>query len=136
MWAASMQFTNFSAQNSGQTVNLVICVIAFIISVTWPIVVSIYLYKRHFTTNVNSMRYLYHDIFYLKISSLADEPKYFLYTIVKAARLFLYAFFIGLSINQSIIGPVILIFANLSDCVYIYFLDIYRDALYLATRII
>jgi len=131
-----MQFTNFSATSNGQIVNLIICASAFIISAGWPIVVTIYVFKKHFTTNVNSFRYLYHDLFYLKISSVADEPKYYLYTIMRAVRHLSYAVFIGLFINQSIIGPVILIFANVADSVFSFFLDIYREGIYLMTRIL
>lgn len=66
-----LQFTNFSGKG-GQAVNLVICVLAFIISIVWPIVVTIYTYRRHFTMNIKHFRYCYHDLYYLKISSVAD----------------------------------------------------------------
>lgn len=122
--------------SSGQIVNLIICVAALVFSGLWPVLVTIYVFKKHFTTNVNTFRYLYHDLFYLKISSVADEPKSYLYTIMKTIRLFIYASFIALSTNTSVIGPVILIFVNVADGIFAYFLDIYREDLYLATRII
>jgi hypothetical protein len=136
MWAALIQFTSFTAMTSGQVVNLIICVAAFIFSAVWPVGVTIYVFRKHFTTNVNSFRYLYHDLFYLKISSVADEPKSYLYTIMKTVRLFIYASFIALSTSNSIIGPVILIFVNVADGIFAYFLDIYREGIYLATRIV
>lgn len=86
--------------------------------------------------NVNHFRYCYHDIFYLKISSVADEPKYYLYVAVKFGKLLAYAIFIALFINQFIIGPVLLIFANIIEGTIAYFLKIYRSEYYLFTRII
>lgn len=44
--------------------------------------------------------------------------------------------FIALFVNQSIIGPVLLIAFNLADVINAYFLDIFRTGAYLFTRII
>lgn len=135
MWACMLQFTSFKGEG-GQKLNLVICILAFIISLAWPFVVIIYTYKRHFTTNVKHFLYLYHDLYYLKTSSLCDEPKSYMYTALKSARLLAYAIFIALFVNESVIGPVLLIFFNLIDGLAAFFLDIYRTAPYLLTRII
>lgn len=59
-----------------------------------------------------------------------------MYVGMRAMRLLAYAIFIALFVNQSIIGPVILIFFNLIEGSVAFFLDIYRNALYLLTRII
>jgi len=69
MWACMLQFTHFKAP-SNHVMSLVICIFAFVISILWPLVVNIYVYKRHSLMNVNQFRYLYHDIYYLKISSV------------------------------------------------------------------
>lgn len=71
MWACMLQFTSFQGDGS-KKVNLAICVLAFIISILWPVVVLIYTYRRHFTTNAKHFLYLYHDLYYLKTSSLCD----------------------------------------------------------------
>lgn len=131
-WACMIQFTSFQ----GNKLNLAICVLAFIFEIVWPVVVTIYTYRMHFTYNAKHFLYLYHDLFYLRISSLSDEPKTYLYVGMKALRLLSYAIFIGLFVNQSIIGPVILIFFNLLQGSVAFFLDIYRNALYLLTRIV
>jgi len=131
-----IQFTNFVKVTDGQIVNLIICILAFVIAIVWPFVVTIFTFRRHYTMNVNHFRYLYHDLYYLKISSVADEPKYYLYVGIKYGRLLAYAIFIGLFVNQSVIGPVILIFVNLAELLIAFFLDIYRKGLYLLTRII
>ena len=70
------------------------------------------------------------------MSSLSDRPKYYLYVAMKTGRLLAYAVFIGLFINQTIIGPVLLIFINLIDGCMAFFLNIYRTGPYLLTRII
>lgn len=135
MWACMIQFTSFEGEG-GKKLNLVICVLAFIISLAWPFVVVIYTYRRHFTTNVKHFLYLYHDLYYLKTSSLCDEPKSYMYVGMRASRLFAYAIFIALFVNQSVIGPVLLIFFNLVDGAVAFFLDIYRTAPYLLTRVL
>jgi hypothetical protein len=135
MWACMIQFTSFTA-SGGQVISLVICVLAFIVSICWPFVVTIFTYRRHYVMNVNHFRYCYHDLYYLKISSVADEPKYYLYVGLRFGKLFAYAIFIALFINQSIIGPVLLIFFNIIEGVIAYFLKIYRSGYYLFTRII
>lgn len=135
MWACMIQFTNFTGEG-GKKLNLAICIIAFIIAFLWPFAVTVY---TAFFTGVKYIKhsiYLYHDIYYLKISSVGDQPKFYLYTIVKTGRLLAYAVFIGLFVNQSIIGPVLLIFVNLIDGLISYFLDIYRTGAYLLTRLI
>ena len=71
MWACMLQFTDFEGQG-GQVVNLVICVLAFVISILWPFVVTIYIYRRHFTTNAKHFLFLYHDLMYLKTTSLCN----------------------------------------------------------------
>lgn len=109
MWACMVQFTSFE----GNKLNLAICVLAFIVGTLWPLIVTIYTYRKHFTTNVKHFLYLYHDLFYLKTSSLCNEPKSYMYVGMRAMRLLAYAIFIALFVNQSIIGPVILIFFNL-----------------------
>ncbi len=134
MWACMLQFTNFNS-NFGSPISLVICVFAFAVSLIWPFVVTIYTYRSHFTMNVNHFRYLYHDIYYLKISSVADEPKFYLYVCVRFGKAFLYTVFIALFINQNVIGPVILLLANLIEAAMAYFIKIYRSPFYLFTRI-
>ena len=135
MWACMLQFTSFSGKG-GQAVNLVICILAFIVALVWPMVVTIYTYRRHFTMNIKHFRYCYHDLYYLKISSVADEPKYYLYVALRFGKYLAYAIFIGLFVNQTIIGPVLLIFVNIVEAVIAYFLHIYRKGFYLYTRII
>jgi len=130
-----MQFTNFVGDGS-KKVNLVICILAFGFAFIWPFVVTIYNYYVHATTNAKHFLYLYHDIYYLKMSSLSDQPKYYLYVVMKTGRLLAYAVFIALFINQSIIGPVLLIFINLIDGAISFFLDIYRTGAYLLTRLL
>jgi len=111
-WACLQQFTSFVSE-SAQVINLVICVAAFVVTLLWPLVVVIYTYVKHNRMHVNHFRYAYHDIYYLKISSVADDPRSYLYVGVKYARILAYAVFIALFINQQIIGPVILIIVNL-----------------------
>ena len=132
VWACLLQFTNFS----GPTLNLIICAAAFTVALVWPIVTTIYIYRRHFTTNAKSFLFLYHDMLYLRTSSLCDEPKSYLYVGIRAGKLLAYAVFIGLFVNNSIIGPVLLIFYNLIDGAISIFLGIYRSTVYLMTRII
>ena len=135
MWACMIQFTNFTGEGS-KKLNLAICIIGFIIAFVWPFAVTIY---TAFFTGVKYIKhsiYLYHDIYYLKISSVGDQPKFYLYTLVKTGRLLAYAIFIGLFVNQSIIGPVLLIFVNLIDGLISFFLDIYKTGAYLLTRLI
>lgn len=136
MWACMLQFTHFKAAGGGQAVNLLICVLAFSFSIVWPFAVTIYTYRKHYVMSVNHFRYSYHDLYFLKISSVADEPKYYLYVGVRFGKLLGYAIFIALFINQSIIGPVLLIFFNIIEGVVAYFLEIYRSAYYLFTRIV
>lgn len=112
MWACFMQFTDFQA-TGGQVVSLIVCVAAFIVAIIWPIVATVYTYRSHFVVNINHFRYLYHDLYYLKISSVADQPKYYLYVLVRFCKIFAYAVFIALFISNTIIGPVILIFVNI-----------------------
>lgn len=71
MWACMLQFTNFKA-NGAQVVSLVISLFAFAISILWPLIMTIYTYRQHYVMNVNHFRYCYHDLYYLKISSVAD----------------------------------------------------------------
>lgn len=71
MWACMLQFTNFDATGV-HVMSLVLCALSFIISILWPLVLNIYVYKRHSQMNVNQFRYLYHDIYYLKISSVGE----------------------------------------------------------------
>lgn len=130
-----LQFTSFQGEGS-MILNLIICILAFTIAVLWPFVVTIYTFRKHFTTNVKHFLYLYHDIYYLKTSSLADKPKFYLYVGIRTVRLFSYAIFIAILVNQSIIGPVLLIFINLVDAAVSFFLKIYRTGAYLLTRII
>lgn len=59
-----------------------------------------------------------------------------MYTAMRASRLLAYAIFIALFVNQSVIGPVLLIFFNLVDGAVAFFLDIYRTAPYLLTRVL
>lgn len=135
MWACMLQFTNFTGDGSLK-VNLACCVLAFIIDFVWPIFTTIYTYKLHFTTNVKHFLYLYHDMYYLKTPSLCDQPKSYLYYVLRAIRLLAYAVFIALFVNQSVIGPVLLIFFNLVDAAVAYFLNIYRTSAYLLTRLL
>lgn len=132
MWACMLQFTNFS----GPVLNLIICVLAFVIAVLWPVFVTIYIYKKHFTTNAKHFLFLYHDLMYLKTSSLCDNPKSYLYIGIRMGKLLAYAIFIALFVNNSIIGPVLLIFYNLIDAAIAVFLKIYHSSIYLLTRII
>ena len=113
MWACLLQFSAFQQSNGGQAFNLAVCVFFFIFYLVWPFIITIYTYRRHFTMNVNHFIYLYHDIYYLKISSVADEPKYYLYVSLRFLKYFAYAVFISMLIYQSIIGPVLLIFFNI-----------------------
>ena len=108
----------------------------FTFYLVWPFVITIYTYRRHFTMNVNHFIYLYHDIYYLKISSVADEPKYYLYVCLRFLKYFAYAVFISMLIYQSIIGPVLLIFFNIIEAAISYFLEIYRSSFYLFTRVL
>ncbi len=55
---------------------------------------------------------------------------------MRFGKLFAYAVFIALFINQSIIGPVLLIFFNIIEGVIAYFLKIYRSGYYLFTRVV
>lgn len=55
---------------------------------------------------------------------------------MRFGKLFAYALFIALFINQSIIGPVLLIFFNIIEAVIAYFLKIYRSGYYLFTRVL
>jgi hypothetical protein len=48
----------------------------------------------------------------------------------------MYAIFIGLFVNQNIIGPVILLLLNIIEASMAYFIKIYRSPFYLFTRII
>jgi hypothetical protein len=135
VWGCLLQFTNFSGEG-GMVVNLVICVLAFAIVLLWPMAVTIYTYRRHFTTNAKHFLFLYHDFFYLKTSSLCDDPKSYLYIGIRAGKLLAYAVFIALFVNNSIIGPVLLIFYNLIDGAVAFLLNIYRTGFYLLTRIL
>lgn len=130
-----INFTDFQS-NGGQVISLIICILALVVSIVWPFVVTIYTYRRHYVMNVNHFRYCYHDLYYLKISSVADEPKSYLYVGIRFGKLLAYAIFIALFINQSIIGPVLLIFFNIIEGVMAYFLKIYRSSYYLFTRIV
>jgi hypothetical protein len=130
-----IQFTNFKGTGN-QVISLIICVAAFITAVVWPFVVTIYTYRKHFTMNINHFRYCYHDLYYLKISSVADEPKFYFYVGIRFGKYLAYAIFIAFFINQSIIGPVLLIFFNIIEATITYFLKIYRSGYYLFTRIV
>ena len=55
---------------------------------------------------------------------------------IRAGKLLAYAIFIALFVNNSIIGPVLLIFYNLIEGAVAIFLDIYRTGFYLLTRIL
>lgn len=132
VWACMIQFTNFS----GPVINLIICVLAFVIAVLWPVVITVYIYRKHFTTNAKHFLFLYHDMMYLKTSSLCDNPKSYLYIGFRTGKLLAYAVFIALFVNNSIIGPVLLIFYNLIDSAIAVFLKIYHSSFYLLTRII
>lgn len=112
MWAAMIQFTSFTASNGTQRLDLALCILAFVISILWAVFVMSYTYSQHDGMTVNHFLYQYEDVFYLKTSSLADESKYYLYIGVRFGRLLIYAIFIALFIQQNIIGPIILIFAN------------------------
>jgi hypothetical protein len=136
MWAVMIQFTSFKRSAEGQSLNLAACVLALIFGIIWPLAVTIYTYKQHKIMNVSTFRYLYHDMYYLKISSVADEPKSYIYVAIKYTKLLAYAIFIGLFVNQSIIGPIILIFINFTEGLIAYFLSIYRETLYMLTRVV
>ena len=73
---------------------------------------------------------------YLKTTSLCNEPKSYLYIGIRTGRLLAYAIFIALFVNNSIIGPVLLIFYNLIHGAVALFLDIFQTGFYLLTRII
>lgn len=132
-WACFLQFTSFEA-DSGEVINLIICVIAFVVIVLWPFFVVLYTNRQHNRMNVNHFRYAYHDMYYLKISSVADDRKYYLYYLIRHSRIFAYALFIGLFVNEEIIGPVILIIISLIEMAYIFLLDVFRSQFYLFTR--
>jgi hypothetical protein len=120
MWASFLQFYNFNATDGREGLNLAICIIAFVISLIWPIFVMIYTYRRHFKLNVNHFLYLYEDIYYRKISSVADNIKYYTYIAIRFGRYLFYGIFIALFINHEVIGPVILILVNLIELIYVF----------------
>jgi len=136
MWASMLQFTNFSAADGKQGIVLTLCIISFIISIVWPIFIMIYTYQRRDSINILIKNYLYEDIFYLKADSVGSKPSYYLYIGLRFGRLLIYAIFIALFILQSIIGPVILILANLIEILVIYHLDIYQYGLYLFFKLL
>ena len=136
MWACMQQFTDFTSDSGGQRFNLVLCVIVFVVALIWPFFVTIYIYRKHFTTNAKHFLFLYHDLMYLRTPSLCDQPKSYLYIGIRAGRLLAYAVFIALFVNNSIIGPVLLIFYNLIMGAVAFFLDIFQSGFYLLTRIL
>jgi hypothetical protein len=130
-----MQFHNFEASTGEMRLNLVLCIVSFLISLIWPIFVIIYTYRQHSAINVEHSMYLYNDIFYRKISSLAEKGTYYMYIAVRFGRYLIFVLFIGVFIFQSIIGPVILLAVTLLEIIYILKFEVYRDKLYLLVKI-
>ena len=116
--------------------NLALCIASFVISLIWPVFVMVYTYHQHLVINVEHFLYLYNDIYYRKISSIADETSYYLYIAVRFGRYFFYALFIAVFVYQNIIGPVILMAVSILEIIYIVNFDIYRDKVYLMFKII
>ncbi len=116
--------------------NLALCIAAFVISLVWPVFVMVYTYHQHYVINVEHFLYLYNDIYYRKISSIAEKTSYYLYIAVRFGRYFFYAVFIAVFIFQNIIGPVILMAATLLEIIYIINFKIYRDKVYLMFKLI
>lgn len=112
MWSSFIQFSSFNGSTGEMRFNLAICIFSFMISLVWPIFVMIYTYRQHFVMNVEYFMYLYNDIYYRRISSIADKTRYYVYIGVRFGRYFCYALFIAVFIYQSIIGPVFLLTIN------------------------
>ena len=96
----------------------------------------VYTYYQHLVINVEHFLYLYNDIYYRKISSIADETSYYLYIAVRFGRYLFYALFIAVFVYQNIIGPVILMAVSILEIIYIVNFNIYRDKVYLMFKII
>lgn len=116
--------------------NLALCISAFVISIIWPVFVMVYTYHQHLVINVEHFLYLYNDIYYRKISSIAEKTSYYLYIAVRFGRYFFYALFIAVFIYRDIIGPIILIAFTLVEIIYILKFKVYRDKLYLIFKLI
>jgi hypothetical protein len=113
MWASFIQFYYFSGPTAEMRLNLALCIASFIISLVWPVVVMIYTYHQHLVINVEHFLYLYNDIYYRRISSIADKTSYYMYIAVRFGRYFFFALFIAVFVFQAVIGPVILLAATI-----------------------
>lgn len=136
VWASFLQFFNFDGNTGAMRLNLALCIFSFIISILWPIFVMIYTYRQHLVINVEHFMYLYNDIYYRKISSLAEKASYYMYIAVRFGRYFFYALFIAVFIFRSTIGPVILLAVTFLEIIYVLKFKVYRDKLYLLLKII
>lgn len=134
IWCGLLQFQYYSTNVSiasisleTQVINLIITMVAFVGSTVWPFFVMIYTWNRHKHLNLNHFHYLYDDIFYRRISSLADEVQSYLYIGIRFGRLFLYTILVALLMRQPIVGPVLLIFANVLEGIIVFVLQVYRN---------
>ncbi len=96
----------------------------------------VYTYDQHLVINVEHFLYLYNDIYYRKISSIANKTSSYLYIVVRFGRYFFYALFIAVFVYQNIIGPVILLAVSILEIIYIVNFSVYRDNVYLMFKII
>lgn len=136
MWASFIQFHEFDGSTAEMRLNLTLCIFAFVISLIWPVFVMVYTYRQHLVINVEHFLYLYNDIFYRKISSIADKTSYYLYIAVRFGRCFFYALFIAVFIFQNIITPSILLAATVLEIIYVVKFKTFRDKIYLTFKII
>lgn len=109
MFSSFIQFHDFYGDTSAMRANLALCIAAFVISLIYPIFVMVYTYHQHLVLNVEHFLYLYNDIYYRKISSIADKSSFYIYIAIRFGRYLFFALFIAIFIFQDIIAPVILL---------------------------
>jgi hypothetical protein len=107
-------------------IELSLCVIAFIISIIWPFVVVFFTYRMNVFKYSSEFMYKYEDIYFMKIETISENKiKYYIYVFLRFFRYLVMALFINAFTDYQIVAPIILIFINLVEIIYVVALRIF-----------
>jgi hypothetical protein len=129
MWAALTQFHLLKNDSDWERFNLALCFIAFIVSLLWPIFVVFFTYRMNTYKYSTEFMYKYEDIYFLKMESISENKfKYYSYVLLRFLRYFVIVLFINAFTDHQIVAPVILIFANIIEIIYVVSLRIFYSS--------
>ena len=138
IWFCFVQFYGISSASRATVLNGVLCILAFICSISWPVFVTFYCRRQYYQLEYSEYLYFYEDIYFGKIPhyELPSTHHRIGFPLFRAAKLFYIALVSCYFGANPILALFCLLIVHVAQLLYTKNQEIYLDKKYWLLRVI